>query len=112
MDLKNAIYMAVETIFSKAFRTPLNSEGLEKLRSACNKLSDIIIKIADKAAIDRCQRLNEATQNGFIKAAEALQAINDEYKADIKSLEIRIKTLEEKLNENFKTDSTSNKSSN
>lgn len=101
MDLKNQIFNAIETIFSKAFRTPLNSEGLEKLRAACNKLHEATWKVADSAAIERCQKLNNATQEGFKKTSEALQAEYNERTAADAALEDRVKALEEKMHSAF-----------
>lgn len=103
MDIKNEIFNAIETIFSKVNKTPLNSDGLERLRSACNKLYEAVRHTADKASIDRCQKLNEATKEGFTKTSEALQAeFNERNEADkfileeIKELKLRLGKLENK----------------
>ena len=95
MDPKNEIFNIIETIFSKIHKTPLNSDGLERLRFSCGKLADVIKRVADMASIERCQKLNDATKEGFTKTSEALQAeFNERTDAD-KSLEERIKHLED-----------------
>ena len=97
MDIKNEIFNAMETIFSKVYRSPLNSEGLEKLRSACGKLVEAIRRVADTAAIERCQKLNDATKDGFTKTSEALQAEYDERIEADKALAERLEKLEHHL---------------
>lgn len=102
MDSKSEIFNIIETIFSKIHKTPLNSEGLERLRTQCNKFVDASKQIADKAAIERCQKLNDATKEGFTKTSEALQAEYNERTEVDKALDERIKELENKMNIGFK----------
>lgn len=101
MDIKNEIFNSIETIFSKVYKSPLNSDGLERLRGACNKLYEAVRHTADKASVDRCQKLNDATKEGFIKTSEALQSEYNERVEAFKALEQRIKALEEKMHISF-----------
>lgn len=85
MDSEKEIFSSFERIFAKLMKRAFNVQELEQLRVAIQRIIAGIRKIADRAALERCKRLNDAVLKGFTRVSE-----------DIVDIELRLNKLEGK----------------
>lgn len=93
MESEKQIFSSFEKIFSKLARRAFNVPELAQLRSESEQIVSAIRAIAEKVALGKCKKLNDAVSFGFTKAGEDIEKIEIE----IANIEHRLKTLEDKL---------------
>jgi len=82
-DISGKLAGLLDHLFSKVFKKGLDIPGIEQLHQSCAKIAALITTSADRAALERCKRLNDAVKAGFEKI-----------EADIVKIEASVKKLE------------------
>lgn len=98
--LKQSIYVAIQRIFSKVYGQSLPVEKLEMLTKEINNIASAVEKIAELKSLASCQKLNDATAQGFKKVSEALEAEVKERQEEDLELTKRLNEIERKIEQN------------
>lgn len=77
MESEKEIFSSFERIFAKLMKRAFNVQELEQLRVAIQRIIAAIRKIADKTALERCKRINDAVLKGFTRVGEDIVSIED-----------------------------------
>jgi len=93
VDSDKEIFSSFERIFAKLMKRAFNVTELEQLRVAIQRIVAAFRKIADRTALERCKRLNDAVLKGFTRVSE-----------DIVDIEARLKKLEGQSDDSAKSD--------
>lgn len=82
-NLSEKLAGLLDRLFSKVFKKGLDIPGIEQLHQICAQIAALITASADRAAIERCKKLNDAVKAGFRKIEDDIVKIE----ASIKKLE-------------------------
>ena len=85
MESEKDIFSSFERIFAKLMKRAFNVQELEQLRAAIHRIVAAVRKIADRSALERCKRLNDAVLRGFTRVS-----------GDMVDIEMRLDKLEGK----------------
>lgn len=72
-DLAGAFY----DVFNRLTRRTLDQKEVDMLQSTSTKLAKVITAQAERTALERCKKLNDATSEGFDKVFEEVKELRD-----------------------------------
>lgn len=77
MENEKVIYSAVEAIFAKVVKRALNTTEMERLRAEARRMEQAIKSMAERQALEKCNKLNLATREAFRQVALDIKDLNE-----------------------------------
>ncbi len=84
-----------DELSSKVFKKSLDIPTIERLHQVTRKISLLLMEGAEKVALERCKKLNDATKFGF----EKMEHDMEELQTNVRVIESTVMQLLEALNQ-------------
>lgn len=77
MENEKVLYSAIEAVFAKVTKRALNTVEMERLRVESRRMVQAIKSMAERQALEKCNKLNLATREAFHQVALDVKDLNE-----------------------------------